>query len=117
MIFDWSAGSLADGLACYHSERFWHAHEHWEAVWLKCNEPEKTFMQALIQVTAAFHHFQRNEFPGAISLLRKALARLETYPEEFGGIAVTPLRESIREWLRALQARDRSMGMRFPEIV
>ena len=116
MTFDWSSGPLAEGLRCYRNERFWHAHEHWESVWLTCQEPEKTFLQALIQVTAAFHHFQRGEFVGAISLLRKALQRLEPYPAEFGGVALAPLRESIREWLQALELNDMSIRP-FPQII
>ena len=116
MIFDWSSGPLAEGLRCYRNERFWHAHEHWESVWLTCQEPEKTFMQALIQVTAAFHHFQRNELQGAASLLRKALKRLEAYPEEFGGVDVEALRESVRSWLSALEA-DESPSLSVPPIV
>lgn len=116
MTFDWSNGPLAEGLACYRNQRFWHAHEHWEEFWHTCREPEKTFVQALIQVTAAFHHFQKGEFAGAISLLRKALARLEPYPDEFGGVAVATLRESIREWVRALETKDGSTPA-FPRIV
>jgi uncharacterized protein len=116
MIFDWTSGPLAEGLECYRSGRFWHAHEHWEVVWNECEEPEKTFVQALIQVTAAFHHFQRNELLGTVSLLRKALGRLEAYPEEFGGVAVGALRESIREWVRALEA-DTHPGFPVPSIV
>ena len=116
MTFDWSSGPLAEGLACYRSQRFWHAHEHWEEVWLQCQEPDKTFLQALIQITAAFHHFQRDEFPGAISLLGKALRRLERYPDEFGGVAVEILRENLREWLRALETADTS-ARAFPRIV
>ena len=85
MTFDWSCGALAEGLGCYRREEFFLAHEHWEAVWLGAEEPEKTFLQALIQVTAAFHHLQRGNVVGAVSLLRAALRRLEAYPAEFGG--------------------------------
>lgn len=115
MIFDWTTGPLAEGLACYRAERFWHAHEHWEQVWLQCVEPEKTFVQALIQITAAMHHFQLNELLGTASLLGKALKRLEAYPAQFGGVDVEPLRESLREWLLALEVGDCS-PCAFPQI-
>jgi predicted metal-dependent hydrolase len=116
MTFDWNSGPLAEGLQCYRSERFWHAHEHWEEVWLKCEEPDKAFLQALIQITAAFHHFQRNEISGMESLLRKALRRLEAYPEEFGGVAVAVLRDSVRSWLSALDL-DAPPNLPIPPIV
>jgi predicted metal-dependent hydrolase len=106
MELDWSSGELAEGLRCYRAEEFFLAHEHWEAMWLKLPEPEKTFLQALIQVAAAFHHLQRGNRQGAESLLRHALGRMEPLPDVFGGIAVEPLRRQIDERLSALEARD-----------
>ena len=72
---DWTGGELAEGLRCFHAEAFFEAHEHWELIWLAAPEPEKTFLQGLIQVAASFHHFQRDNCAGTISLLRSALRR------------------------------------------
>ncbi|HKF46388.1 MAG TPA: DUF309 domain-containing protein [Terracidiphilus sp.] len=116
MIFDWSRGELAEGLQCYRNQQFWQAHEHWEGVWLKCSEPDKTFLQALIQVTAAFHHVQRKNYIGASSLLTRALRRLEPYPEEYGAIAVGELRNSVRAWLENLENADSVREIAFPVI-
>jgi len=77
-------------------------------VWLTAQEPEKTFLQALIQVAAAFHHFQRGNYAGTISLLQSALRRLDAYPEAFARVAVAPLRATIRLWLGALETPSRS---------
>jgi uncharacterized protein len=112
----WKQGSLAEGLACYRRQEFFEAHEHWEAVWLRLEEPEKSFMQAVIQVTAAFHHLQAANPAGAISLLQRALRRLEECPAQFGGIAVARLREQIREWLGALVKADSARPAEFPRI-
>ena len=62
------------------------------------------FLQGLIQVTAAFHHLQRNNLLGTELLLRAALGRIERYPACFGGISVALLRNDIQEWLEALEA-------------
>jgi predicted metal-dependent hydrolase len=91
------------GAACYCAGEFFEAHEHWEAVWLECPEPEKTFLQSLIQVSAAFHHLGRGNRAGARSLLTRALGRLDDYPDQFGGIGVAALRESLHAWIGALQ--------------
>jgi len=72
-------------------------------VWLAADEPEKTFLQALIQVAASFHHFQRGNYAGTTSLLRSALRRLDEFPETFAGVALIPLRAAIRLWLHALE--------------
>lgn len=98
MPFDWSSGALAEGLHCYRTSRFFDAHEHWESVWLASAEPEKTFLQAIIQVAAAFHHLEKGNRPGAVSLLGRALSRLDDYPDEFGEMDLARLRESLREW-------------------
>jgi predicted metal-dependent hydrolase len=117
MELDWSRGELAEGLRCYCAEEFFLAHEHWELVWLRLPEPEKTFLQALIQVAAAFHHLQRGNRPGAESLLRHAQRRMEPLPDVFGGIAVEPLRSQIEERLSALEAREIQLErLIFPQI-
>lgn len=102
MPLDWRCGALAEGLHCYRTGLFFDAHEHWEAVWLASAEPEKTFLQAIIQVAAAFHHLEKGNRAGAVSLLTRALRRLERYPDEFGGVAVVQLRGELMAWLGAL---------------
>jgi hypothetical protein len=116
MLLDWSQGSLRDGMRCFDGGEFFEAHEHWELVWLTAPEPEKTFLQALIQVTASFHHFQSGNVVGTVSLLRGALGRLERYPGEFAGIAVDPLRLAIREWIEALESAPQSSPPAIPRI-
>ena len=120
MRFDWTSGALAEGLRCYRREQFWHAHEHWESVWLELEGQEKLFLQALIQTTAAFHHLQRGNLIGTASLLRNALQRLDPLPADFGGISVDTLRTSLRAWLEALDQGGFQIGpagpLPFPNI-
>jgi uncharacterized protein len=104
--FDWTQGALADGLRLYDADEFFAAHEAWESVWLGAREPDKTFLQGLIQVTAAFYHLQRNNPLGTMLLLQAALRRLERYPARFGGISVGLLCDDIRERLQALEVGD-----------
>ncbi|MGB6691081.1 MAG: DUF309 domain-containing protein [Terracidiphilus sp.] len=116
MPLDWSDGPLAEGLRCYRNEEFFLAHEHWEGTWLKCEEPEKTFLQALIQITAAFHHLQRSNLIGATSLLKAAMRRLDSFPSVYSGVDVEALRESVRAWLQALDREAPSTHLPFPRI-
>ena len=103
MNFDWTQGALAEGLQHYHAGEYFAAHESWESVWMVAQEPDKMFLQGLIQVTAAFHHLQRNNPLGTRRLLQRALGRLERYPASFGSISVAMLRDDICEWLDALE--------------
>ena len=116
MSFDWKSGELAEGVRCYRSQKFWQAHEHWESVWLQLQEPEKTFLQALIQISAAFHHLQTGNTRGAVSLLQRALRRLEPYPANFGGVDLEELRKEAGEWLVALESEKDSRPVSFPHI-
>jgi predicted metal-dependent hydrolase len=116
MTLDWNLGALADGLRCYRSQEFYMAHEHWESVWLKCQEPERTFLQALIQVAAAFHHLQRNNPLGATSMLKKALWRLEPYPALFESVEIASLRKEVEMWLEVLEGRSAAVTLPIPQI-
>ncbi len=116
MKFDWNKGALAEGLRLYDAGEFFTAHEAWESVWLASPEPEKTFLQGLIQVTAAFHHFRRDNRLGTILLLQGALRRLDRYPPSFGGISVTLLCDDIRERLRTLEGEGATLHLPSPRI-
>jgi predicted metal-dependent hydrolase len=116
MKLNWSEGALAEGLRLYNAGEFFTAHEAWESVWLASPDPEKTFLQGLIQVTAAFHHLQRNNPLGTMLLLQAALRRLDRYPPGFGGISVTLLCHDIRERLRTLEAGGSASQLPSPRI-
>jgi len=115
MPLDWNHGALADGLRCYQDGEFFLAHEHWECAWLRAAEPDKTFLQSLIQIAAAMHHFERGNRTGAASLLARSLRRLEAFPSRYGGVELDPLRRSLRAWLLALDAQQ-SPHPPFPPI-
>ena len=105
MEFDWTQAALAEGftlLLC----GYFTAYEAWETVWLGAHEPDKTFLQGLIQVTAAFQHLRRNNPVGTGRLLHAALRRLELYPATFGGISVTTPYNDIRDRIQTLHADE-----------
>lgn len=102
MELDWSREPLADGLRAYRNGEYFLAHEYWEQCWLGCVQPEKTFVQALIQLACGMHHFCRGNRRGASSLLDRSLLKLQNYPAEFAGVAVDALRREITSWILAL---------------
>ena len=116
MIFDWIHGDLAEGLRRYDAGEFFAAHESWEIVWLAAFEPDKTFLQGLIQVTAAFHHVQRENYIGAERLLSAALRKLEPYPPTYARLSVALLRDDIRDTLQALRSGQLPLELSPPRI-
>src|SRR4051812_39184027 len=79
-----------EGLAAFNSSHFYDAHEHWEEIWLKTPNPDKTFLQGLIQI-AAFHHYSKNNSLGCRNLLVAGLFKLEQFPRTHFGLAIEPL--------------------------
>ena len=104
------------GLEAFNSGHFYEAHEHWEEVWLETLDPEKMFLQGLIQVAAAFHHYSRANRQGAQNLLRAGLTKVERFPQVHGGLALEPLRVAVRRWLAALQDGDDPAKEEIPRI-
>jgi predicted metal-dependent hydrolase len=106
-----------EGLAHFNSEKFFEAHEFWEEIWLVEIEPEKTFLQGLIQVTAAFHHHQRGNPDGAQSLLTSGIVKLLRFPEDHHDLPIKSLRETAKKWVRALDEQNDTSELRFPRLI
>jgi hypothetical protein len=90
------------GVDLYNAGHYWNAHEAWEEVWLESERDLRLFYQGLIQVTAAFVHVTRDEYPGAVRLLEAGLDKLDRYPASFLGVELSPLRVGARRCLEAL---------------
>jgi uncharacterized protein len=104
------------GLEAFNSAHFYHAHEHWEEVWLETPNPEKMFLQGLIQVAAAFHHYSRTNSLGCRNLLQAGLTKLDQFPQAHSGLAIEPLRASVRLWIVELGAGESPENARIPRI-
>jgi hypothetical protein len=90
------------GISLFNRAEFFECHEVLEEVWRHAPEPDRKFLQALIQTAVALHHYSKGNSTGARALFARALLNLANYPEEFGGLALPPLRQSIVLWQEAL---------------
>lgn len=62
-----------EGWSLYEARRFFDAHEAWERLWLRSADPERRFVQGLIQLTAGCHLlFEKKRREGGMENLRKA---------------------------------------------
>lgn len=86
------------GLELFNTGKFFEAHEAWEETWLVASEPEKTFLQGLIQLAAAFHHRSRGNRQGMESLLEAGLVKLARFPDGHRGIDLVKLRVDAKAW-------------------
>ncbi len=97
-----------EGLRLFNAHRYWEAHESWEEVWMRTEDESRIFFQGIIQAAAGFHLVvEKPRLGGASKNLRKALEKLDLFPEQFLGIDVASLRDSIRAALRMIaQSRE-----------
>ena len=108
---------LVLGVSLYNAGHYFEAHEAWEAVWLDAARELRAFYQGLIQVTAAFVHVTRGEYPGSVRLLAEGIDKLRRYPPWFMGVGIGELvvgAERARERLVALgerRVREFEMGL------
>jgi uncharacterized protein len=104
------------GIALFNARKYFEAHEVWEELWLVEPEPEKTFLQGLIQVAAACHHHSRGNERGMRSLLAAGLAKLRRFPEIHRGIALAKLRADAGKWVEGSSLADDPGARRPPRI-
>jgi predicted metal-dependent hydrolase len=104
------------GVGHFNARRFFEAHEVWEELWLHATEPDKTFLQGLIQVAAAFHHYGRGNLGGARSLLAPGIAKIGEAPSDHRTVALAELRDSAEEWAKALDEGKDPGRKRLPRI-
>ncbi len=104
------------GLRHFNAREFFEAHEVWEEIWLVEAEPEKTFLQGLIQLAAAFHHYCRGNPAGAESLLAAGIVKLSRFSKHHCGLEIEALRASAKEWARALGAGQMPAAHNLPRI-
>src|SRR5271167_1325689 len=104
------------GLEHFNAREFFEAHEVWEEVWLVEGEPEKTFLQGIIQIAAAFHHYRRGNTDGAETLLAAGIVKITRFPADHRGLAILDLREDAKWWARALGKMKRPGDEKLPAI-
>lgn len=99
----WTEGELGAGLRCHRAREFFAAHEHWESVWLRSKEPEKTFFARIDLSRGCVSS------PSAWQIPRHSLVATEG-ERVWNAIRITlaalmgSLRKDTGEWLRNLEA-------------
>ena len=69
------------GIEHFNCQEFFDAHEVWEDLWKKESGAAKPFLQGLIQVATALHHFKKKNLKGAKTLYESATDLLSPYNE------------------------------------
>ena len=88
---------IEEGIRLFNERYFFEAHEVLEDVWhLERGEP-RLFLQGLIQICAAYHHFQNGNLVGAVTLLQRGADKMRRYPPRYLGIDASELIAHVDE--------------------
>lgn len=88
------------GVEQFNQGEFYACHDSFEALWTEAHEPDRTFYQGLLQLAVGLYHLGNHNWQGAATLLGEAIGRLRPYDDNYGGIALAPLRAQAKViWL------------------
>ncbi|MGZ4788557.1 MAG: DUF309 domain-containing protein [Terriglobales bacterium] len=97
---------FAIAVELFNAERYFEAHEAWEDEWRDSADPERRWLQGLIQAAVALHHRSRGNYPGATSVMARAIVNLRTCPHIMRGIDVVRFREELEIALADMRAEN-----------
>jgi len=103
------AASVEEGIVLFNQERYWESHESLEAAWRIAIGAERETLQGIILLAASLVHLQKDESEIALSILRRANAKL---PQEgvLYGVDFTKLKQEVEQSL----AENRPAFLKLP---
>ena len=81
--------ALRKGTILFNHHLFFEVHEVLEAQWIQEVDPERRFLQGLIQVAVAFYHQSNGNLRGALSLLKDGLEKIGPYAPVYLGVELS----------------------------
>ncbi len=90
---------LSKARALFNAERYWECHEVLEGLWRRKEGEEKSLLQGIILVCAAFVHHQKGEEEVALGVLARGANQLDPSRSEYGGFDLSKLRGNVRRVL------------------
>ena len=89
--------AIKHGRNLFNTEKYWGAHEVLESVWKNSYGNEKALLNGLILICAAFVHDEKNESEICISILKRAMMKLERANGYYFGINLDEVKNRISE--------------------
>lgn len=90
------------GVALFNRAEFFQAHEVLEDIWRAAPMEDKKFLQGVVQVAVAFHHYSTGNFVGMRSVMERAMRNMSGHPQRIEVIKLAPLMRSLAQWREAM---------------
>jgi hypothetical protein len=106
------------GIKFFNEGNYFEAHETWEDQWRGIEKsPEKYFIQGLIMIAVALHHYRRRNYIGTVKLLEKGINLIERFKEPKLKINIDDFLKTIVTFQEKFKSSGQSISDKeFPQI-
>jgi hypothetical protein len=80
--------AIKHAMQLFNDEKYWGAHEMLESVWKTTSGNEKSILNGIILIAAAFVHDEKDESEICLSILQRAMKKLEGATGNYHGIDI-----------------------------
>jgi predicted metal-dependent hydrolase len=99
------------GISLFNDAQFFAAHEELEDVWRAAPPENKKFLQGVVQIAVAFHHYSTGNRVGMRGVLGRAIKNLKEPAGPFQQFELETLLQSLGQWQTAMDN-----NLPFPEL-
>ncbi len=86
------------GIAQFNRGEFYACHDTLEALWMEASDPNRSFLQGILQIAVGLYHLTNHNWQGAVTLLGNGINRLRSYRPNYGSVDV----EHLLAWTTGL---------------
>jgi hypothetical protein len=79
----------------FNNEKYWKTHEVLEGAWKHTQGAERDLLNGIILVAAAFVHYQKEELAICISIMKRALVKLNNSYGKYHGVDIDSLKREV----------------------
>ncbi|GAB4213271.1 MAG: DUF309 domain-containing protein [Synechococcales cyanobacterium] len=105
------APSLITAIEQFNQRDFYACHDTLEALWSEAQDPERRFLQGLLQVAVAYYHWGNGNRRGCAILLGEGLRKLVTSLENDWPLDLDPFVEQVEQSLAQVLADQTEIGI------
>ena len=91
------------GVILFNQREFYRCHDQFEELWHEAIDPDRQFLQGILQIAVGLYHLGNGNGRGARILVGEGIGRLTDYLPDYADLRVDCLLESARALLTRLQ--------------
>lgn len=85
----------------FNNEKYWKTHEVLEAVWKNTVGSERDLLNGIILVAAALVHYQKGELAICISIMKRALVKLDKSYDKYYEVDMDSLKKKVTDMVNS----------------